>query len=109
MRNFIQPGEYGLTVTAPAGGVVSGQVVVIGAIVGIAATTQPAGAPVEIATQGVYDLPKVPADSLAVGATAMVDATGTVALAGTTGIGWIVEAAGSGATTARVRLCPTHA
>jgi predicted RecA/RadA family phage recombinase len=43
MKNFIQPGDV-VTVTAPTGGVTSGQLVVISAIVGVAATTQAAGA-----------------------------------------------------------------
>jgi predicted RecA/RadA family phage recombinase len=59
MKNFVQPGEWGLTVIAPTGGVVSGQVVIVGSIIGIASTTQPAGAEVEIRCEGVYDLSKV--------------------------------------------------
>ena len=111
MKNFIQPGEYGLTVTAPAGGVTAGQLVVIGAIVGVASCTAAAGAQVEIATEGVYDLAKVPADALAVGAVAKIAGGGnnTVAAAGTLGIGWVVQAAAAGSTTVRVRLVPSVA
>jgi predicted RecA/RadA family phage recombinase len=110
VRNYVQPGEYGLTVTAPGGGVTSGQVVIIGAIVGIAATTQSAGAPVELATEGIYDLAKVAADALAVGAVAkVVTSSGLVGVAGTASIGWVVQAAASGSATARVKLTPSVA
>jgi hypothetical protein len=51
------------------------------------------------------DLAKVPADALAAGDIAKVDATGTVALAGRKSISWVVAAA-AGTPVARVRLCP---
>ena len=106
MKNFVQPGEYGLTVIAPSGGVVSGQVVVVGAIVGVAATTQPAGAQVEIATEGVFNLAKEPADLLTQGMTAKIDAGGNVSVSGANLIGWVVGNAAAGATTVMVKLCP---
>jgi predicted RecA/RadA family phage recombinase len=106
MKNFVAPGNT-ITVTAPAGGVVSGNVVIVGGIVGIAATTQPAGADVEISVEGVFDLGKVTADALTAGSTAkVVPASGLVAAAGTLAIGWITKAATAGSTTARVRLTP---
>jgi predicted RecA/RadA family phage recombinase len=109
VKNLIQPGNT-ITVTAPAGGVVSGAVVIIGAIVGVAAYNAAAGADVEIATQGVFDLTKTPADVLVQGAVAKVTpATGLVGVAGTAAIGWVVAAAAAGATTARVRLTPAVA
>ena len=110
MRNFVQPGEYGLTITAPAGGVTAGQLVIVGAIYGVAACSAAAGAQVEIATEGVYDLAKNPPDAMAVGAVAkVVPATGVVSATGTAAIGWLVSAAAAGATTARVRLVPSIA
>jgi predicted RecA/RadA family phage recombinase len=110
MKNFIQPGQYGLTVIAPTGGVTAGQVVIVGAIVGIAACTAAAGAEVEISPEGVFDLAKTPADALPAGAVAKVTpASGLVGLAGTAAIGWVVAAAASGAATARVRLVPSIA
>ena len=60
----------------------------------------------DIATQGVFDLAKTPADSLAAGAIAKVDATGTVGAAGTKPIGWVILAAGAGTATVRVKLVP---
>jgi predicted RecA/RadA family phage recombinase len=66
MTNYIQPGNN-ITVPAPVGGVTSGQLVVIGSLIGVASTTQAAGVNVEIATSGVFDLPAKPTDEVAVG------------------------------------------
>ena len=63
MKNFVRPGEWGLPVIAPTRGVVSGQVVIVGSIIGIASTTRRAGAEVEVRCEGVYDIPKTPADA----------------------------------------------
>jgi predicted RecA/RadA family phage recombinase len=111
VKNFIQPGNYGLTVIAPTGGVTSGQITIVGAIVGVAATTQPAGAEVEIACEGVYDLAKNPPDALVAGAVAKVTVTNGIGVvaAGTAAVGWVVQAAAAGATTTRVRLVPSIA
>jgi len=51
MKNFIQRGDV-ITVTAPTGGVTSGQGVLVGNLFGIAATTVAEGENVEIATAG---------------------------------------------------------
>jgi len=107
MKNFVQSGEWALTVIAPTGGVVAGATVIVGSIVGVAKCTASAGAEVEIRPEGVYDLSKVPADALAAGAIAKVDpATGIVGASGTKNIGWVVATADAGSNTARVRLCP---
>jgi len=66
MTNYIQPGNN-ITVPAPVGGVTSGQLVVIGSLIGVASTTQAAGVNVEIVTTGVFDLPAKPTDEFAVG------------------------------------------
>jgi predicted RecA/RadA family phage recombinase len=105
MKNFVQPGNT-ITVVAPAGGVVSGQVVVVGAIVGIAAYDAVAAAPVEISTEGVFNVAKETADLLTAGAVAKLDASNLVGVAGTNKIGWIVGNAAAGTTTVAVRLCP---
>ena len=77
---------------------------------GVAATTQSAGAEVEVLTEGVVDLAKVPADALAQGAVAKVTpATGLVGAAGTAAIGWVIAVAGAGSNTARVKLTPAVA
>src|SRR5262249_38470112 len=89
MKNFVAPGKR-VRVGAPAGGVTSGAVVIVGAIVGVASTTQSAGAEVELGVEGIYDLSKVAADALAAGAVAkIVTASGLVGAAGTAAIGWV--------------------
>jgi len=66
MKNFVQPGRT-LTVSAPAGGVNSGDPVLIGAIFGIANFTALATADVEIDTHGVFTLTKATGAAWAVG------------------------------------------
>jgi predicted RecA/RadA family phage recombinase len=109
MKNYVQPGNM-VTIVAPAGGVVSSQLVVLRAITGVAATTQAAGAEVEVATEGVFDLAKNAPDTFAVGDVAKVSAgSNIIATAGTLGVGWVVQAALAGSTTVRVKLTPSVA
>lgn len=65
MKNFVQPGQN-LTMLAPAA-VSSGDVVVVGSIVGVALTDAASGAAVEVACDGVFKLAKASAATLAVG------------------------------------------
>lgn len=106
MKNFVQSG-FIVPVPAPAGGAVSGKGVLIGALFGVAAASADAGLPVEIATQGVFDLDKVSADAFSLGAPVYWDATAkacTVEDEGNTRIGAALVTAGAGATIVRVRL-----
>jgi predicted RecA/RadA family phage recombinase len=106
MRNFIQPGRM-ITVAAPTGGVVSGDGVLIGQLFGVAATDAAVGSPVEIATEGVFSLPKeATTTSFAVGAAVEWDGANDriATLDAGLKIGVVVEAAGATAATARVRL-----
>jgi predicted RecA/RadA family phage recombinase len=106
MKNFIQNGDM-VSVTAPAGGIASGQGVLVGSLFGVAAKTAAEGESVEIATTGVYELPKAPATVIAQGArVAWDDAAKQVVLpgAGLYPIGVAVLAAGNGPAVARVRL-----
>lgn len=66
MKTLIQHGDC-LTVIAPAGGTISGELYKIGAIVGVAATTELAGAPVVLKLDGVFGLNKTSAQAWAVG------------------------------------------
>jgi predicted RecA/RadA family phage recombinase len=110
VKNFIQPGTYAITVTAPTGGVVSGQLLIVKAIVGVCAYDAAAGAQVEVATEGVYDLAKNAPDVFNPGDVAKVAAgSNIIAVAGTLGIGWVVQAAAAGAATVRVKLTPSVA
>lgn len=106
MKNFIQPGDM-ITVTAPADGVTSGQGVVVGNLFGVAAITAVEGESVEIATVGVYELPKLASAVIAAGARIAWDGTAKQVVLPGTGmipIGIAILAAGNGATTVRVRL-----
>jgi predicted RecA/RadA family phage recombinase len=106
MKNYIQEGRM-ITVAAPAGGVTSGDGVVIGALFGIASKTAAAGETVTLATDGVFDLPKLASAVIAAGDVVAWDDTAKQVNAPATGrypIGIAIEAAGNGAGTARVRL-----
>ncbi len=104
MRNYIQPGNS-LDLTAPAGGLKSGQAVVIGALFGIAAKDATEGAKVTLAVDGVFTLPKATGSSLGEGQKAYwtgTEVSGTAT--GNTLIGHVVEAADTAATETKVRL-----
>ena len=103
--NYIQPGNI-LTIPAPAA-VLSGGVVIAGDIKGIAQGDAITGAPVDVATRGVWELPKVAANSFALGAKVYwnaTDALATTAASGNTLLGVAVETAPADAATVKVRL-----
>lgn len=106
MKNYIQPGNT-VTAVAPAGGVLSGQGLLFGALFGIASFSADEGAEVEIVTTGVFDLPKAPAAVLAAGARAAWNTAAGQVVTPATGmipIGVALTIAGNGASTVRVRL-----
>jgi predicted RecA/RadA family phage recombinase len=106
MKNYIQNGDI-ITVTAPVGGVTSGQGILVGSLFGIVAATAAEGESAEIATTGVFDLLKDVATLIDVGdRVAWDDTAKQVALpgAGLYPVGIAVTAAGNGTTTVRVRL-----
>ena len=75
MRNYVQPGNS-LAVAVPyAGGILSGQGVLVGALFGVAATDGVQNATVEAATQGVFDITKEPALAITAGARVFWDNT----------------------------------
>jgi len=107
MTNYIQEGNT-ITVTAPAA-VLSGDYVVVGAIRGVACYDAASGAAVEVATEGVFTLPKVAADAVAAGDLLYWDATaGKATKAAGTGskplVGVAVKAAGNGVSSVDVKL-----
>jgi predicted RecA/RadA family phage recombinase len=106
MKNFVQPGAT-ITVVAPAGGVVAGKLYAVGKIVGVAAYDAAAGANAELSVEGVYDLAKLPADTITQGQQAKATAAGVIDGTGTIVVGYAVAAAGAGTATARVRLVPS--
>jgi predicted RecA/RadA family phage recombinase len=106
MKTFIQNGDV-VTVTAPTGGVTSGQGVLVGNLFGVAATTAAEGESVEIATVGVYELPKLSSAVITAGARVAWDDTAKQVVLPGTGmvpIGIATLAAGNGVATLRVRL-----
>ncbi len=106
MKNFVQPG-CNLTVTAPAGGVSSGDPVKIGSLFGVAAYSAPAGAPLEITTEGVFDLPKAAGVAFAQGDKAYFDTAAKDIAAAANGLSWVgvvTEGVLAGAASVRVRL-----
>lgn len=106
MKNFIQKGDT-ITVPAPAGGATSGSGVIVGALFGVAATTAAEGAPVPLATVGVYELPKATSATFTSGGVVSFDiATRKCASPGSGRypIGIAIEAAGNGSGTVKVRL-----
>jgi Uncharacterized conserved protein len=72
MKNFVSSGEV-LTIPAPAT-VASGDVVIAGGLVGIAAHDAASGDAVTIKLGGVYELPKVAAEAWTLGAAIYWDA-----------------------------------
>lgn len=106
MQNFIQNGHV-VTVPAPTGGVACGEGIIVGNIFGVAAYSAAEGDPLELATTGVYKLPKATAAVLTVGARVAWDNTAkniNVSGAGRFPVGIATEAAGNGITSVAVRL-----
>jgi predicted RecA/RadA family phage recombinase len=110
MKNYVQEGRT-ITVAAPTN-VTSGQLVVVGSIVGVAAFDAASGADVEVVTQGVFELPKV-ATNVIVQRDKLYWDAGQARLTKTAGtgskplVGLAVVAAGNGATAVRCALLPT--
>lgn len=106
MKNFIQPGEN-VTALAPAN-VLSGDGVLVGSLFGVAAYDALNGAEVELATRGVYELPKVTGQAWAAAwAPIYWDNTAkkcTTTSSGNTKIGVNMKAEQSAAAVARIRL-----
>jgi predicted RecA/RadA family phage recombinase len=109
MKNYIEPGDT-LTVAAPAA-VNSGDVVVVGKLVGIATVNAALGAPVAVKLTGVFELPKVSAEAWTVGAPInWVVATKQCSTgAGQALLGYASEPAANPSSVGRVRLNPTAA
>ena len=103
--NFIQHGDV-LTITAPAA-VTGGEPVIVGEIRGIAVGDADSGAPVDVATGGVFTLSKVATDDVALGDAIYWDSSAELATVTATDndkIGVAVEAAGNGVGTVKVRI-----
>jgi len=105
MKTFIQDGNI-ITVTAAAN-IASGDGVLVGNIFGISVMVAVAGDEVEIATVGVYELPKLSTAVIAQGdRVAWNSSTGKVVVpaTGMFTLGVATLAAGNGTATIKVRL-----
>ncbi len=110
MKNYIQEGRT-LTVTAPAG-VASGELVVVGRIVGVAAFDAVSGAEVEVVTEGVFTLPKVTGTVVTAGDALYWDAaakqlTPTPGTGSKPLVGYAVRGAAAADATVDCRVVPT--
>lgn len=97
MKNYIQSPDI-ITIPAPAGGVTSGDTVIVGGLIGIATTTAAEGVPVAVKRKLVCERPKVSAQAWTVGASVYWDATAknaTTVASGNTLIGFAAAAAGN--------------
>jgi len=110
VKNFTHDGKT-VTLTAPVD-ILSGDVVVVGSIVGIAAYNAATGLDVDVDRVGVFTLPKTLTDVITQGAKLYYDSgTKKVTITPGTGskpfIGIAESAAGNGVATVSVILTPT--
>lgn len=106
-KNFVQHGDT-ITCVAPAGGVIAGQIYLLGALVVVASITAAAGELFEGHTKGIWDFNnKTAANTPAFGAKAYLNAAGTeitTTASGNTFIGVFISSGGGASTACRVRL-----
>jgi predicted RecA/RadA family phage recombinase len=107
MKTFIQHGDC-LTVIAPVGGTNSGELYKVGAIIGVAATTEVAGATVVLKLDGVFGLTKTSAQAWAVGDLLFMNTTTraltNVSATGLVLVGMATEVAANPSATGACRL-----
>lgn len=105
MKTFVQPGKT-LTLTAPAGGVLSGKFYKIGSAWGVAHQSAAAGTKFDLETGGVYALDKTAGQAFAEGADVYATPAGvmTSTASGNTKVGVATAAAAAGDATVQVRL-----
>lgn len=109
MKSFVQPGNV-ITIPAPAA-TTSGDIVIVGELVGVACGHAAAAAPLDLALSGVYELPKVAADAVTVGAAIYYDATAKLLTTddnegANEKVGAAVAAAASATGSVKVRIQP---
>ncbi|MDY6797673.1 MAG: DUF2190 family protein [Pseudomonadota bacterium] len=105
-KNFVQPGQV-LTLTAPSGGVTSGDGYVIGSLFVVALHNAPEGSPFEGQCTGVWQLPKTSAQAWTEGVAIYWNsssAVATTASSGNTLIGHAVSDAANPSEYGLVRL-----
>jgi predicted RecA/RadA family phage recombinase len=106
MKTYVQSGKV-MTVTAPAGGVLSGQGVLMGGLFGVAQFDAVENAEVEILTEGVVEIAKTAALAIDVGDRLFWDDTNTVVNKTVTAqqqVGVAVEAAANPSATVKMKI-----
>ena len=97
-----------ITLPAPAGGTVSGDLYKVGGLVGVAATTEAEGKDVVLKTTGVFELDKISAQAWAIGDVIYMNGTSrmatNVSASGLFRIGVVTEVAANPSAVGRVRL-----
>ena len=108
MRNCIRPDARSIPMVVPyAGGILSGQGMLVGAFFGVAASDAAQNASVECETRGEFELPKEPALAITQGARVFWDDTNrrlTTTATGNFQVGIATVTAASADTTVRVML-----
>jgi predicted RecA/RadA family phage recombinase len=112
MKNYVQPGDV-IEITS-AGAIVAGRGVLLGSLFGVAINgAAGAGEKVSLATEGVFDLPKVGSQSWVVGAQVFWDAAANSGAGAATttasthkriGVAVADVAGGAGDTIGRIKL-----
>lgn len=106
MKNFLQPGNI-LDLIAPSGGVVSGVPVLIGSILAVPVASVAQGEVFAGAVEGVFTLPKLTANTWAVGIKVNWNDTNgefQIATSDLDNAATVVEAASSSVSEGKVRL-----
>jgi len=107
MRNYVQPGDSLALAVPYAGGVTSGQGVLVGALFGVAAVDGAQNAVIECQTKGVFDIAKEPTLAITAGARLFWDNTNrrlTTTATGNFQVGLATVAALAADTTVRAVL-----
>lgn len=104
-KNFVQEGKTIALVNSGATDILSGEPVTIGTLIAVAITDIPAGNTGDGFTEGVFLLPKLPADAITVGTQVYlkdgnIQKTATDAV--TAGVAW--EDAGANTTVVEVKI-----
>jgi predicted RecA/RadA family phage recombinase len=108
MRNCLRPDARSIPMPVPyAGGILSGQGMLVGAFFRVAASDAAQNALVECETRGEFELPKDPAQAISAGARLFWDNTNrrlTTTATGNFQVGIATVAAGASDATVRVML-----
>jgi predicted RecA/RadA family phage recombinase len=105
MENYICEGDR-IQNTAPAGGITSGDLHLIGSKVAVAMTTAAEGETYVSMTEGVFEVPKA-TGAITIGAKVYFDSTAknvTTTASGNTLVGWAYTAAASGDATVQISI-----